>query len=658
MDLTDGGPTRFDPRARVDARVAPATGWGGLVMKRILRGWPLVFAVAVHLAVIAGAVFFTFRDRESAPDESGHIIPIATTDASRVSPARPTDVSERKGMPQQSGLHDSGIAGDPILDFLLATEADHSESEDFGRMKGDADVFMSGNGAVPAIGVGGGGGGAAGGRMGGRRNLRAAGGGQQGGAASGQKPESNTEEYKHHADNPFRRVGDAPLSTFSIDVDTASYANIRRFLAEGRMPPKDAVRIEEMLNYFRYDYAAPKDGRPFSTHVECHAAPWAPKHRLVRIGIRGRDIDLSEAPAANLVFLVDVSGSMEPEDRLPLVKRSLLMLVETLRARDRVALVTYAGGTRVVLESTSGAEKERIAEAIGQLGAGGSTNGASGIRLAYRIATENFRDGAVNRVILCTDGDFNVGVTSEGELTRLIEEKRQTGVFLSVLGFGRGNLADARMQALAQTGNGNAAYIDSLKEAKKVLVEQASGTLMTIAKDVKIQVEFNPARVAGYRLIGYESRVLAAQDFNDDRKDAGEIGAGHQVTALYEVIPAGQVVPGAAVDALRYQTPPDRAPGAATDEWMTVKLRWKKPDGDVSDKIELPFTPAAKDEGATPDFDFAAAGAMAGMILRDSSEKGGANWGLVAELAKGGIGKDEGGYRAEFAGMALGRVGK
>ncbi len=463
-------------------------------------------------------------------------------------------------------------------------------------------------------------------------------------------PGSNTEEYNPLVDNPFTRPFDAPLSTFSIDVDTAAYANVRRFLTDGQLPPPDAVRLEELVNYFHYAYVPPAGAEPFSVALEAHAAPWEPKHQLVRIGLQGKEIDVREAPAANLVFLVDVSGSMDEADKLPLVQSSLGLLLENLREQDKVGMVVYAGAAGVVLPPTSGSRKDEIASAIQRLKAGGSTNGAQGIELAYKLAADNFVKEGVNRVILCTDGDFNVGVTSEGDLDRLIEEKRKSGVFLSVLGFGRGNYADARMQSLADKGNGNASYIDSLKEARKVLVEQATGTLITIAKDVKIQVEFNPAKVAAYRLIGYENRLLAAQDFNDDKKDAGEIGAGHQVTALYEVIPAGQDVPAAGVDELKYQKPATAvAEGAAAGELCTVKLRFKAPDGDTSKKIEFALAdPGLNAAGASTDFEFAASVAAFAMCLRDSEYKGQANFGLVKELAMAGLGDDAKGYRKEF----------
>ncbi|MCC6737866.1 MAG: VWA domain-containing protein [Planctomycetia bacterium] len=470
------------------------------------------------------------------------------------------------------------------------------------------------------------------------------------GAFGPDEESSNTEEYNPLVDNPFLRPFDAPLSTFSIDVDTAAYANVRRFLNDGQLPPPDAVRLEELVNYFHYAYTPPAGAEPFSVALEAHAAPWEPKHQLVRIGLQGREIDVREAPAANLVFLVDVSGSMSDENKLPLVQKSLHMLTEGLRPQDKVAMVVYAGAAGAVLPPTSGERKDEIKAAIDRLSAGGSTNGGAGIELAYKLAAEHFVKDGVNRVVLCTDGDFNVGTTSEGDLDRLIEEKRKTGVFLSVLGFGTGNYADARMQGLAQKGNGNAAYIDSLREAKKVLVEQATGTLITIAKDVKIQVEFNPSKVAAYRLIGYETRLLAAQDFNDDKKDAGEIGAGHQVTALYAVIPAGQDVPAASVDELKYQKPAAAtAQGDAAAEICTVKLRYKAPDGNVSKKIEFALAdPGLTAAGASTDFEFAASVAAFAMCLRDSEYKGQANFGLVKELAMAGLGDDAKGYRKEF----------
>ncbi|MEY2497437.1 MAG: Ca-activated chloride channel, partial [Verrucomicrobiota bacterium] len=455
-----------------------------------------------------------------------------------------------------------------------------------------------------------------------------------------------------------------PLSTFSIDVDTASYSNIRRFINSGSLPPKDAVRVEEMINYFSYDYREPEGDKPFSIDLDSTACPWDPTHRLVRIGLKGREIANDKRPASNLVFLLDVSGSMMPAERLPLVKQAMRLLVEKLTEKDRVAIVVYAGGSGLALQSTTGDRKEVIMRALEELKAGGSTNGAEGIELAYKVALENFIRGGVNRVILATDGDFNIGVTNQGDLIRLIEAKAKSGVFLSVLGVGTDNLKDSTMQKLADKGNGNYAYLDSIDEAHKVLVQQINGTLMTIAKDVKIQVEFNPARVASYRLIGYEKRMLRKEDFNNDKVDAGEIGAGHTVTALYEIVPAGTGAtdPAAsvpAVDPLKYQSPnPTAAATTYTDpkrseETLTVKLRYKKPDGDTSELTERAFADnGSKFENAPPDLKFAAAVAEFGMILRDSAHKGKGTIGAVIEWAMEGKGRDAAGYRAGFIEMA------
>jgi Ca-activated chloride channel family protein len=438
-------------------------------------------------------------------------------------------------------------------------------------------------------------------------------------------------------------------------VDTASYSNVRRFLTQGQLPPKDAVRIEEMLNYFTYDSAAPRDGgdeMPFSSNVEVASCPWNAQHRLVRVALKGREVAPDKRPDSNLVFLIDVSGSMQPDNKLPLLKRAMAMLVNQLGGRDRVAIVVYAGSSGLVLPSTSCDEKGSILNALDQLQASGSTNGAQGIELAYDIASKSFIKGGTNRVVLCTDGDFNVGITDQGALTRLIEDKAKTGVFLSVLGFGMGNTKDSTMEKLADKGNGNYAYIDTINEAKKVLVEQMSGTLVTIAKDVKVQVEFNPARVASYRLIGYENRMLAKEDFNDDLKDAGEIGAGHAVTALYEVIPAGKDVPSPAtqtVDELKYQTKTKVSDAAASAELMTLKLRYKQPDGQTSKLLQFPVTDAgATYAHASTDFKFAASVAAFGMILRDSPHRGQVTLDGVIELAEEGKGADANGYRGEF----------
>ena len=482
-----------------------------------------------------------------------------------------------------------------------------------------------------------------------------------------QREPSNTESYDTITDNAFLAVRDHALSTFSIDVDTASYANVRRFLSEQRLPPKGAVRIEELLNYFDYDYPQPDGEAPFSASMEVAECPWTPEHRLVRIGLKGREIHPDKRPASNLVFLVDVSGSMQPENKLPLVKKCLRQMVDKLGGEDTVAIAVYAGASGCVLEPTN--KKSEMRAALDRLESGGSTNGAAGIQLAYQLAERSFIKGGVNRVILATDGDFNVGVTNQSDLTDLIEKKAKSGVFLTVLGFGMGNLKDSTLEKLADKGNGNYAYIDTLNEGRKVLVEQMSGTLVTIAKDVKIQVEFNPAQVGAYRLIGYENRMLKKEDFNDDTKDAGEIGAGHTVTALYEVVPAGVKSAGIpAVDPLKYQpapaqTParvdeakrylvPDVDPAVSSKELLTLKLRYKATDGDTSKLLEFPLTDDGKSyERSSRDFRFAAAVASFGMLLRDSPHKGKANWSSTLELALEGKGEDRSGYRAEFVSL-------
>ncbi len=459
----------------------------------------------------------------------------------------------------------------------------------------------------------------------------------------------DTETYDKIEDNPFLDVTQTPLSTFSIDVDTGSYANVRRFLRAGQLPPAGAVRIEEMLNYFEYDYPPAPEGKPFSVSVDVVEAPWNAKHQLARIGLKGREIDPANRPPCNLVFLLDVSGSMNQPNKLPLVKQAMKILLEQLGAKDRVAIVTYAGASGLALPSTPADRKRDIREAIDELRPGGSTNGAAGIQLAYDIAKANLIPGGANRVILATDGDFNIGVTSRDELLRLIEEKAKSNVFLTVLGFGMGNLKDATLEQLADRGNGTYGYIDDEREAKRLFARHATGSLVTIAKDVKIQVEFNPARVGAYRLIGYENRALRAEDFNDDKKDAGEIGSGHTVTALYELVPPGEAVDLPTVDALKYQQAAKPAPAAKSDEIMTVKLRYKKPDGDTSDKIEIPVRgdPGAI-ASAGADLKFASAVAEFGMLLRHSPHKGSADWKGVLERAAAGRGADGHGDRAEF----------
>jgi Ca-activated chloride channel family protein len=462
----------------------------------------------------------------------------------------------------------------------------------------------------------------------------------------GGQVQHNTEDYRYFKDNGFKQAGVDPLSTFAIDVDGASYANVRRFLTTGQKPPADAVRIEELVNYFPYNHEAPTGRDPFGVTTSQMPAPWAPAHRLVMVGIQGKRIEAGDLPPANLVFLLDVSGSMQSADKLPLVKRAFRLLVDQLRPQDRVAIVVYAGAAGLVLPSTPGSNKTAITSAIEQLEAGGSTAGGAGIKLAYDIAKQNFIAEGNNRVILATDGDFNVGVSSEGELVRLIEERKKEGTFLTVLGFGTGNLKDSRMEALANKGNGHYAYVDDILEARKVFVAEMGGTLLTIAKDVKIQVEFNPARVSEYRLIGYENRMLEHQDFNDDTKDGGELGAGHTVTAIYEVVPSGVERAGSTgVDPLKYRKP---APsGQGSGELATVKLRYQPPAGSTSQLI----TRVVRDEpgqGGTESLRFAAAVVQYGMLLRNSDDRGSASWDGALNLAKANMGRDPGGYRSEF----------
>lgn len=453
------------------------------------------------------------------------------------------------------------------------------------------------------------------------------------------------ERYAEINENPFLETRFAPLSTFSIDVDTASYSNVRRFINDGKMPPKDAVRIEELINYFEYDYPQPVGNVPFSVTNEVASCPWNSKNKIVSIGLQGKKIALEDAPHSNLVFLLDVSGSMNSPDKLPLLKQGLRILVNQLRPEDKVAIVVYAGSSGLVLPSTN--DKNKILEALNKLEAGGSTNGGQGIQLAYKTAEESFISNGNNRVILATDGDFNVGMTGDDALVNLIEQKRNKGIFLSVLGFGKGNLNDSMMEKLANKGNGNYAYIDSSEEARKALGQQVAGTLFTIAKDVKIQVEFNPAKVAGYRLIGYENRLLANKDFNDDTKDAGEIGAGHSVTALYEIVPAGQKVENDGIE-LKY-TQPKPAETAFKDELLTIKLRYKEPKEDTSKLLTIGLIDKNTSiESASNNLKFASAVAQFGLLLRDSRYKGSASFQNLTGLANSALGSDLKGYRGDF----------
>jgi len=465
--------------------------------------------------------------------------------------------------------------------------------------------------------------------------------------------EFNTEDYDKITENEFLATNNNPLSTFSIDVDAASYSNVRRFINQGQMPPAGAVRIEEMVNYFSYEYPQPTDNKPFSVNTEIANCPWNNQNYLVSIGLQGKKIPVENLPPSNLVFLIDVSGSMMGENRIGLVKSSLKLLVDQLRPLDKVSIVVYAGNAGLVLPTTSGDKKTTIKAAIDNLEAGGSTAGGAGIKLAYKVAKENFKKEGNNRVILCTDGDFNVGISSTDALERMIEEERKSGVFLTVLGYGMGNYKDNRMQILADKGNGNHAYIDGITEAKKVLVNEFGGTLFTIAKDVKLQIEFNPSKVQAYRLIGYENRMLAKEDFNNDAKDAGELGSGHTVTALYEVIPVGVKSDFiSSVDALRYAKEAKPKPVQKSDELLFVKLRYKQPDSDTSMLIEhVVSDKPIKLSATTNNFRFAASVAAFGMLLRNSKFKSDASYESVLDLASGAIGKDKEGYRNEFVAL-------
>lgn len=458
----------------------------------------------------------------------------------------------------------------------------------------------------------------------------------------------HTEEYDRIYENRFLSALSNPLSTFSIDVDTASYSNIRRFINASQLPPPDAVRIEEMINYFQYMYPQPENEHPFSLTTELSQCPWQPSHQLMHIGIKGKDLSREALPDSNLVFLLDVSGSMGSTNKLPLLKQAFKLLVNQLSIGDTVAVVVYAGAAGVILPSTSGDNKKLILQALEKLEAGGSTAGGEGIQAAYTLAKENYLEGGNNRVILATDGDFNVGTSSDGDLIRLIETKRDEGIYLTVLGFGTGNYKDSKMEQLADAGNGNYAYIDSLREAKKVLVNELAGTLLTIAKDVKIQVEINPAKVSEYRLIGYENRHLNKEDFADDAKDAGELGAGHSVTALYEIILANSDAP-AQADDLKYQHTTVSPEAMHTNEIMTVKLRYKHPDTNESTLVTYPVSDdRTKLEDSSDNFKFSAAVAEFGLLLQKSEYSGEASYSQVLRLANEAKGADQYGYRAEF----------
>ncbi len=461
----------------------------------------------------------------------------------------------------------------------------------------------------------------------------------------------NTEGYASINENGFKNVKSNPLSTFSIDVDNASYSNVRRFINMGELPPADAVRIEEMVNYFKYDYPEPAGPHPFSVYTELAVCPWNTKHELLHIGLRGKSVDKASLPPSNLVFLIDVSGSMSDANKLSSLKSAFNLLVNELRPQDHVAIVVYAGAAGLVLESTPGNRKETILAAIDNLEAGGSTAGGEGLKLAYTEAENNFIKGGNNRIILATDGDFNVGESSNGGIERLITSKRNLGIFITVLGFGMGNIKDDKMEIIADKGNGNYSYIDNLQEARKVLVREFGGTLFTIAKDVKFQIEFNPVKIASYRLIGYENRLLNNEDFNDDKKHAGEMGSGHNVTALYELVPAGSDETLPSVDPLKYQQSGsvNRFENNQSDEYLTIKIRYKKPDSNTSMLLEKPVKGYINEiNGASDNLRFAAAVSEFGMILRNSEFKGSATLESASRLAKSGRGEDEDGYRSEL----------
>ncbi|MFA4867264.1 MAG: von Willebrand factor type A domain-containing protein [Pedobacter sp.] len=462
--------------------------------------------------------------------------------------------------------------------------------------------------------------------------------------------QQNTESYATVKENGFQNPFKNPLSTFSIDVDAASYSNVRRFINNGSLPPKDAVRVEEMINYFDYEYPQPKGNAPVNIITEISTAPWNTKHKLVQIGLQGKKIATDNLPASNLVFLIDVSGSMNVPNKLPLLVSSFKLLADQLRAKDKVAIVVYAGRSGLVLPATAGSDKSKIKEALNALSAGGSTAGGAGIELAYKVAGQNFIKGGNNRVILATDGDFNVGASSDKDMQTLIEEKRKTGIYLTVLGYGMGNIKDSKMETLANKGNGNYAYIDNISEARKVLINEFGGTLFTIAKDVKLQVEFNPEKVQAYRLVGYENRLLEDRDFNDDTKDAGEMGSGHTVTALYEIIPTGVKSSFAgAIDDLKYQENKKTKTNGNSREMLTVKLRYKDPNGHTSKMIQENVVDHSSPLiNTSNNFRFATSVAEFGMLIRQSDFKQNASFERVIQTASGAMGADREGYRSEF----------
>ncbi len=553
-------------------------------------------------------------------------------EVARPEAARAEEVAKVEAVPADPDVVKDLTNGEPGLDSSLEAAVPEIREGGGNTMSGDgADKGFPGRSGAT------------------KQNLLRQGGGAM--KAKGSKPDPtgynahNAEAYGVYSENEFRSPLVAALSTFSADVNTASYSNVRRILNDGNLPPASAVFLAEFVNYFPYQYAQPKGDDPVAFHVEMGPSPWNRKHHLVRVGVQAHQIPADKMPARNLVFLIDTSGSMEAENRLPLVKKSLALLVETLAERDRVSIVTYAGDSRVALMPTKGTDKKTIMSTLDGLNTNGGTNGEGGIRRAYDLARATFLDGGVNRVILCTDGDFNVGVTDQGELVKLIEEQRRSKVFLTILGYGMGNYKDQTLKELANHGNGHHAYIDTLDEAKKVFVEQG-GALACVAKDVKFQVDFNPAKVNAYRLVGYENRLLKDEDFKNDAKDAGDMGSGHQVTVLYEIVPTSVQIDLPGVDPSKYQKPKD-VPAGVADEWMTVKMRYKHPEADTSKELAHPLKGAVAKE-LSDDFRFVAAVASFGMILRDSKFRGAMTYAGVLEEAKGCVGADANGHRKQF----------
>ncbi len=611
----------------------------------------ILFTVAVSLLGLAACD----KRSESGPPDEGHvslharatdepIAPVAAAPRATVEVAVEQPTSAAQPAEPMDRLAQAAALPDMARKAADAPGAKVADEKSVGR--GRAVALGKASGSLGMVGIGSGGGAATGGT---RMFVVSA-----GDAVPPPPVREEREQYGKIDENPVRRASEVPVSTFSIDVDTGSYANVRRLIREGRRPPQDAVRVEELINYFTYDYpVARTSGHPFAASTEVAPCPWNSQNLLVRIGLRATDVDKAELPPANLVFLVDVSGSMQPEERLPLLQKSLKLLVDQLRPQDRVSLVTYASGTRVVLTPTSGAEKSTILNAIDDLRAGGSTAGEAGIQLAYRMAQSGFIQGGINRILLGTDGDFNVGVTNFEDLKTLAADKRKTGVSLTTLGFGVGNYNEHLMEQLADAGDGSYAYIDTLNEGHKVLVEQMTQTLAVVAKDVKIQVEFNPAAVSEYRQIGYENRALKREDFNNDKVDAGEVGAGTVVTALYEVTPAGQK---GTVDPLRYapQTAP-ATPRGESGELAFLRVRYKAPTGGASQLLEVPIAQPddrIQNREASQDMRFAAAVAAFGQLLRGGKYLGHFGWEQMLELASSSQGQDRFGYRGEFVQVA------